>query len=422
MSSNAQNRLEVLMDDDTERRRQKEQAERYRRLQQEAQKKRQTMPAPPDDNEVEAEKLEEDAPLPFLTGTALPRRGDDGLPRRGDDGLPRGGNPCGGSESAVPPVQSTMLSSQPSPSRSAPARRPRSDNRHDGPYDPLEAFPTTLEQLDRLDKTFGRSSTRDALRRKIEARQSTATAQPAVVRTPIIAPHPASVPSTAGMARPAMVPKRPGWKSVLPHIVRVAGDEKRVAVWEKEGWGTNPAEEGRDVGEWTYRRLEDYPEGLSDDLLGGRKCKNNKQVFTSTRIKMDDIQRLLLMGDTPHVFKAFKDYAKSLIVAGDCLYKYGPLKTPKEEQEPYLRRWEDRVVQKLTKWKHLPPSVAEECNYPPKEKATGFVLWTQKMRCYWHMMDKMALLVAINVREERKIALAESAEASKRLPSWQPQY
>ncbi|RPA74102.1 hypothetical protein BJ508DRAFT_333405, partial [Ascobolus immersus RN42] len=139
----------------------------------------------------------------------------------------------------------------------------------DDHYDPLAAFPSTIEQLDRLDKTFGKSSTRDALRRKIEKRQSAVEAKPAKAPSSSATPLPRSVPRTAGEGRSDAVPRRPGWKSVLPHIIREPGDEKRVAAWEKEGWGTNPEEEGRDVGDWSYRRVEDYPEGLSVDLLGG---------------------------------------------------------------------------------------------------------------------------------------------------------
>ncbi|RPA70652.1 hypothetical protein BJ508DRAFT_336954 [Ascobolus immersus RN42] len=265
----------------------------------------------------------------------------------------------------------------------------------DDEYDPLGVFPSTIEQLDRLDSTFGQSSSRDAMRRKVEARKVEARDR-----------------------------HRP--RSVKHRIMRKKGDEARVAVWEEEGWGTDPAEAGRVVGEWSYRHLEDYPLGLSSDMLGGRKTLNNKKVFTSTDLNQQDIQRLLLLEDSPNLFKALKDYAKALITTRPTekhQYKYGPPGTKEVElQDQYQASWETEVVTPLTRWKYLPPSVREASDTPPKCRLTGDVLWTQKSRCYFHVVDKLALLMADQVRSDLRAAKTQYEDGCKFKPSWESRY
>ncbi|RPA70520.1 hypothetical protein BJ508DRAFT_337120 [Ascobolus immersus RN42] len=213
MASKGPNRLEVLMDDDTERCRKEEQARRHKHLQQaQAQKRRLPVDV--------AEEEDDEFALPSLTGVA-------GLPKGRDELATRGG-----SESPTTPLHSSVPSRHPPLSYSALVGTiQRGVTPLDDHYNPLAAFPSTIEQLDRLDKTFGKSSTCDALRRKIEMRQSAVAAKPAKAPSSSATLLPRSVPQTAGKGRSDAVPRRPSWKSVLPHIIREPGDEKRVAAW-----------------------------------------------------------------------------------------------------------------------------------------------------------------------------------------------
>ena len=160
--------------------------------------------------------------------------------------------------------------------------------------------------------------------------------------------------------------------TINTRIVRKAGDQQVWSRWEREGFGNQEPENRFKVTEFTYGSEEIYPLGISPNYTGNRIGRGE-----FPQIEVTTAKEMLLYEDecTSHLYSAFCRDVKSHLTISRIQRKLDNIET-----------W-NSMVYKITKSKHLPPSVRRELIDGPVDESTGKLLWTQKRRAYWHAVD-----------------------------------
>ena len=207
-------------------------------------------------------------------------------------------------------------------------------------------------------------------------------------------------------------------------IVRVVGDEMRVARWNMEGFGNHPSNiarcKARDGGFFEFVRQ--FPAGLSPDYMGGIPFPaNTKFAYSSTGLYIDHIERALLLQNSPLLAKGLKNYIKSLMLVTGNFYKYGPSNTPRSTQDyrKAFERWSNEIIRPASEWEFLPPPVKAAFRHRHICLQTGRILWDQQTRCYWYMLDNLALKLAVEMRRTFHPMIQEYTDMKEKLMDWQ---
>lgn len=217
---------------------------------------------------------------------------------------------------------------------------------------------------------------------------------------------------------PRIIPTTHRLEPVDDKVLRFRGDEGRIRRWNQEGWGDHPDNQALVEGKRSYYQIADFPKGVSRDYLGATRATNYKKQYGSDRIRIEHIEQCLLLDKTPLSAGMLKDTIWALLVSTGCMDKFGPKDGTPEEKERGLQEWKEKIMKPLTESIFLPPVVRDTFKHRPICRRTGEVLWCQQSRCYYYMLDVLALKTAKRFRYEFIAAKKEFIDAEMRRLDW----
>ena len=226
--------------------------------------------------------------------------------------------------------------------------------------------------------------------------------------TPVVVPAPRVIRTTY----------RP--KPVDDKVRRFPNDERRIWRWNEEGWGNHPDNQALVEGVRGYFQVADFPKGVSTDYLGGTRPTNYKAQYGSDGLRFEHIDKALMLDKCPLSAGMLKDTCWALLFSTQCWDKFGPPNGSKAEKEQGFRDWQEKIIKPLTESTFLPPAVRDVLMNRPVCPYTGERLWCQASRCYYYMLDNLALKLAKRLRYDFECAKKEYVVASMRRLDWQP--
>ena len=135
---------------------------------------------------------------------------------------------------------------------------------------------------------------------------------------------------------------------------------------------------------------------------------------------MEAVQRMLLLEGHAEVWTALQSDVKAILLRSGCMRKYGE-RADRRSREESFAMWEKKVLDKIAESRWLPPSVQQELLSPPEILAEGgeiIRLWTQRARCYWYCIDRLAQVKAGKLTAANKTAEVFYQACVRRTPAW----